>query len=257
MAERVLDLLECLSGAPMSVREMVRLTGIPASTVHRLLRPLLARKYVLRHGWGTYGVGLAFEELLSRADMHVIVASMTRPVVNKLAKACGRTAHLGVFHDDLVRYLVKAEGRRPPPPSIEMTELEAYCTGIGKAVLSQLGPGELEEYLDTGDFVSLTPRTISDRHLLEGELASIRERGWAIDRAEFYSDLFCIAAPIPVRTGRILAAISISEYREEGDLAAVEQELLAFLPLIRDAAQEIAALLDVPVRRQSPAVACG
>lgn len=150
VAERLLDLLECLSTAPLTVREISEKSGIPISTVHRLIRPLLSRKYLLRQGRGRYGLGLASLELSSRADFDAIIASATRPIIANLARNCRRTVHLGVFRNNLVRYLVRIEAGYSRPPSQEMTELEAYCTAIGKVLLAQLSPEQLDEYLAPG-----------------------------------------------------------------------------------------------------------
>lgn len=246
VAERLLDLLECLSSAPLTVREISERSGIPMSTVHRLIRPLVSRKYVLRQGRGRYSLGLASAELSSRVDLDAIIASASRPIIANLAKNCRRTAHLGVFRDNLVRYLVKIEAGYSRPPSREMTELEAYCTAIGKVLLAQLSPEQLDEYLAPGDFVSLTENTISQPGCLRTELEEVRNQGWAIDRGEMYPELRCLAAPIHDRTGRVMAAISVTDTCNNESLYDVEEELLKLLPRITEAAEEISALLLVP-----------
>lgn len=243
VAERLLDLLECLSSAPLTVREISEKSGIPISTVHRLIRPLLSRKYLLRQGRGRYGLGLASVELSSRADLDAIIASATRPVITNLAKNCRRTAHLGVFRNNLVRYLVRIEAGYSHPPSREMTELEAYCTAIGKVLLAQLSPEQLYEYLAQGDFVSLTENTISQPGSLTTELKEVRNQGWAIDRGEMFPELRCLAAPIHDRTGRVIAAISVTDTCKNDKLDEVEEELLKLLPRINAAAEEISALM--------------
>jgi len=246
VAERLLDLLECLSTAPLTVREISEKSGIPISTVHRLIRPLLSRKYLLRQGRGRYGLGLASLELSSRADFDAIITSATRPIIANLARNCRRTVHLGVFRNNLVRYLVRIEAGYSRPPSQEMTELEAYCTAIGKVLLAQLSPEQLDEYLAPGDFVSLTETTISQPDFLRTELDEVRNQGWAIDRGEMYPELRCLAAPIHDRTGRVIAAISVTDTCKPGRLDEVEEELLKLLPRINAATEEISVLLRFP-----------
>lgn|GEM_PF-561878 len=246
VAERMLDLLECLSSSPLTVKEISAASGIPLSTTHRLLRPLVARKYVLRHGRGRYMLGIASLELGARTDLDAIITSATRPIVADLAKACRRTAHLGAFRNNLVRYLVKVEAGYLRPPSQEMTELEAYCTGIGKVLLAQMAHQQLEEYLSPGDFVPLTPNTISDANALRHEVDQVRKQGWAMDRGEMYPELRCLAAPIYDPTGRLMAALSVTEVCKNGNFEDVEERLLTFLPRMIDAAQAVSVLLQVP-----------
>ncbi len=246
VAERLLDLLECLSTAPLTVREISEKSGIPVSTAHRLIRPLLSRKYLLRQGRGRYGLGLASLALSSHADFDAIIASATRPVIANLASNCRRTVHLGVFRNNLVRYLVRIKAGYSSPPSQEMTELEAYCTAIGKVLLAQLSPEQLDEYLAPGDFVSLTETTISQPDVLRTELDEVRNQGWAIDRGEMYPELRCLAAPIHDRTGRVIAAISVTDTCKPGRTDEVEEELLKLLPRINAATEEISVLLRFP-----------
>ena len=246
VAERMLDLLECLSSFPLTVKELSAASGIPLSTTHRLLRPLVARKYVLRHGRGRYMLGMASMELGARTDLDPIITSTTRPVIAGLAKACKRTTHLGVFRDNLVRYLVKVEAGHLRPPSQEMTELEAYYTGIGKVLLAQLAHDQLEEYLSPGDFVPITPNTISDADGLRLEVDQVRKQGWAMDRGEMYPELRCLAVPINDPTGSLKAAISVTEVCSNRNFEEVEERLLTFLPRMTEAAQAISALLQAP-----------
>jgi len=243
VAERLLDLLECLSSSPLTVKEISETSGIPLSTAHRLLRPLVARKYVLRHGRGRYLLGIGSMELGVRADLDSIITSATRPIIADLAKTCKRTAHLGVFRDNLVRYLVKIDAGYPRPPSQELTEREAYCTGIGKMLLAQLAHDQLEEYLAPDDFVPLTQNTISQADALREEIAKVIRQGWAMDRGEMYPELRCLAAPIEDQTGRLMAAVSVTEVCTDGNFEKAEERLLTFLPRIVEAANEISVML--------------
>ena len=246
VAERMLDLLECLSSSPLTVKEISTASGIPLSTAHRLLRPLVARKYVLRHGRGRYLLGMASMELGARTDLDPIITTSTRPIIAELARVCKRTAHLGVFRENLVRYLVRVEAGYLRPPSQEMTELEAYCTGIGKVLLAQLARDQLEEYLAPGDFVPLTPNTICDAEALRHEVDQVREQGWALDRGEMYPELRCLAIPVYDPTGRLMAALSVTEVCKNGNFEDVEERLRTFLPRMTEAADAISALLRVP-----------
>lgn len=245
VAERLLDLLECLSSSPMTAREISETCGIPLSTAHRLLRPLVARKYVLRQGRGRYLLGIASMELGARADLDSTIKNSARPIIAELAKNCSRTVHLGVLRDNLVRYLVKVDAGCSRPPSREMTELEAYCTGIGKVLLAQLTDDQLEEYLAPGDFVSLTHNTIWQTNALRQEISDVRRQGWAIDRGEMYSQLRCLAVPIADRAGRLMAALSVTEVCTEETSEEVEETLLTLLPRMAEAAEEISVRLSV------------
>lgn len=56
----------------------------------------------------------------------------------------------------------------------------------------------------------MTPNSITDPAALREALAAIRERGTAVESRESNPDVSCVAAPVRDRTGRVVAALSIS-----------------------------------------------
>src|SRR3546814_4500086 len=60
-------------------------------------------------------------------------------------------------------------------------QLEAYCTGIGKALLANLPPADQEDYLASGSFVPLTKTTLVTAEARKGEFDHIVARGYAVD----------------------------------------------------------------------------
>lgn len=108
----------------------------------------------------------------------------------------------------MMTYLLKEGDHHGAVISKPNMQLEAYCSGLGKALLAHLPREELDAYIATAPFVALTPRTIISADALRAELARVRNRGFALDRAEMFDGFICIAAPIRV-DGRVVAAISL------------------------------------------------
>jgi DNA-binding IclR family transcriptional regulator len=86
--------------------------------------------------------------------------------------------------------------------------LPAYCTGLGKALLSELPPEEVERWSRTQHFPRLTSTTLTSSEELLAELAAIRRRGYALDQEEREVGVTCIAAVVRDDTGAPVAAIS-------------------------------------------------
>jgi DNA-binding IclR family transcriptional regulator len=84
-----------------------------------------------------------------------------------------------------------------------------YCTRVGKSILAFL-PRSRQEQVLGGKMVPYTQHTITDPEELARELALIRERGYAIDRAEHEYDIACVAVPILNEFGAPIAAVSVS-----------------------------------------------
>ncbi|TLD70876.1 IclR family transcriptional regulator [Phragmitibacter flavus] len=97
------------------------------------------------------------------------------------------------------KYLVDL-GSRPP----------VHCCAPGKALLAFLPEEEQAAMVGRLNLVAHTPRSITDRDTMMGELAKIREAGYAVDRGEHFEGIQCVAAPVLDRHGRAVAAMTIA-----------------------------------------------
>ena len=212
--------------------DVARACGLPFSTAHRLLGGLAARGYVLSPARGEYRLGIAAMTLAQNDTLAELLAAAARPVLRALSRQCRVHAHLGILEDDMVTYLVKQPYGRRRLLSTEGTQLEAYCSAVGKVLLAHLDTDQLEAYLSAGPFVALTRSTIIDPTLLKCDLTIVRARGWGVDAGEIAVDLACVAVPICDNWGRILAALSIS-------ITGASAPPIGALPMLRDAATAI------------------
>ena len=160
---------------PASALELAAAAGLSHSTTHRFLASLEKAGAVQRAGNGRYRLGLLMHELGRQVDREQLYADAAIPALKSLAGRFGASAHLGVLREGMVAYLVKQAPRRAwPVPTEVNTELEAYCSGVGKVLLAHLPGPALDAYLEDGDFVALTDRTITDPDVLRQELAAVR-----------------------------------------------------------------------------------
>jgi DNA-binding IclR family transcriptional regulator len=186
--------------------------GLPISTAQRMVAAFVRRGLLSRIGRGRYagGVRLAGLARLGDVDPRGRLIAASRPPLQTLAKALGTTVHLGVLEGDMVTYLVKAHGGGPDLLTSEMSQLEAYCSGIGKVLLAHLPDAAQQAYLAGGPFVALTPNTLTDPLALARTFQEIAARGYAFDHAELQDNLYCIAVPVRGYDGRVVAALSAS-----------------------------------------------
>jgi DNA-binding IclR family transcriptional regulator len=78
-------------------------------------------------------------------------------------------------------------------------------------LLASLPEAELNARIpDDADLVAMTSNSITDPGALRETLAQIRERGLAVENRESNPDVSCVAAPVRDRTGKVVAALSIS-----------------------------------------------
>jgi len=209
-----LDIFDYLasSGGEAGVTELAQFLGIHKSTASRLLATLNERGYVSRSPQsGKYSLGMHLVEL-SRVKLDQIdLRQLARPYLENLVSATGETAHLAVLDHGKVVYIDKVD----TPQTLGMRSrigyrIAAHCTALGKALLAELPAAELDSVLDTDKMVRFTSNTITDPDTLKLHLASVRERGYAIDDEEHEDGIRCIAAAIKDHAGRVVAAISVS-----------------------------------------------
>jgi IclR family acetate operon transcriptional repressor len=206
--DRALLLLEEVvsdDGASTTAQIADRL-GIARSSARRMVAELERRDLVMRIGRGRYAGGRQLSSLASRTSRHRRLVEVSRPLLRALAQREGWTGHLGIYADEMVTYIVK-EGEQGLFTR-EGAQLEAYCTGIGKALLAQLPEDQFELYLQ-GSFVSLTPQTITTAEALRHEVRCTRDRGFARDDREMSEAVCCVAVPIVLPDGP-LGAVSLS-----------------------------------------------
>ncbi len=77
-------------------------------------------------------------------------------------------------------------------------------------LLADLPADRLAAFLAEAELPARTPQSIRDPEELRTELADVRQRGWAVDQAEYHESVNCIAAPIAGTEGTAIAACSIS-----------------------------------------------
>lgn len=192
-----------------SLSALAQAANLPVSTAHRLLGGLERAGFIASLGRHRYVAGptlLRLARLRSSTDR--ILAEAARPILAELSRRTRRITHLGILEDGMMTYLLKEGDHQGAAISKPNMQLEAYCSGLGKALLAHLPPEELDAFIATAPFVALTPRTIISADALRAELARTRDRGFALDRAEMFDGFICIAVPIRV-DGRVVAAISL------------------------------------------------
>lgn len=212
---RTLDILELFldDGTPLSAPDVVRLTGIPRTSVHELLGTLVARDYLQRdERTGTYRLGVRLLHLGNAYSSRFDMLTAANAVARELATRSGETVSVALREGAEVFYLAKVEGRdNLRLPSSIGQRLPASVTGLGKALLSELPEHKLRElYPDPGNLPALTEHSIRSLDVLEAELAKVREEGVAFEREESTPGLRCAAAPVRDASGAIAAAISVS-----------------------------------------------
>ncbi len=219
--ELVLIILEILAGrGEVGVRELARELNMAPSTALRFLRTLVHSGFaVFDEKDKLYRPGLRFLQLGAKVQERFTLSRIARPVLEDLFARAQETVNLGILSSDLrevihmdkivtdrVVRIDTGVGRTAP----------AYCTALGKAMLSFQPLEQVAAYLAQAELVPRTPNTLVSPEALLADLERCRARGYAIDQEEYAEHLECVAAPVFGYRGQVVAGISISRLAVPG-----------------------------------------
>jgi len=127
----------------------------------------------------------------------------------KLVEATDETANFALLDGDQVVYVAQVPSKHSMRMFTEVgRRVMPHCTGVGKAILSQLPEAEVLSVLSRTGMPAQTPRTKTDPAELLDELREVRRCGYAVDNGEQEIGVRCVAVPVPWSPAR--AAISVS-----------------------------------------------
>jgi DNA-binding IclR family transcriptional regulator len=191
----------------MSLSEIGRASGLPKSTVHRLLARLIELGAIEHHRSG-YRIGVLMTQL-GAITPAMGMREVAAPYLTSLHHRTGMTVHLGVLREFDVVILDK-QSRRNPPSSWSGfgARLPANCCALGKVLLAHEDLDDLAMFLPRS-LPALTSASITDAETLVAQLREIQEVGVARDAQEARSGLASLAAPLVVM-GSTVGAISLT-----------------------------------------------
>ena len=212
---------EALTAGQISVR-----SGIPRSSVHRILQQLVSARWLMRHDDG-YALGLRMFEIGSLVAHRSRITCAARPFIHEAcAERTGQVVHLAVLDQRDVVYLDKvgsAFGDRAfGEPSYRSRRHAAVAGGRSPAgplhrgredAACPLARGHCRRVPRDGPAAADGRRPWRRLAALEAAIVSIRNSGYATDRDETVPGVACVAAPIR-NFDEVVAAVSVCGPRD-------------------------------------------
>jgi IclR family pca regulon transcriptional regulator len=220
----------------MTLTDMAAEAGLTRAGARRFLLTLAATGYATQAG----RLFMLSPRLLSVARTWLQGAPLwthAEPIMREVSAALDESCSAAVLSGHDVVYVARVPGRRILSVALNVgTRLPAWCTSMGRVLLSDMPKDELDEFLATARIEKRTPKSITGRRQLAVEIAKAAENGYAIVDEELEIGLRSLAVPIRGHQGRIVAAINVSTQSARFSIAELEKQAL---PRLRKAARAI------------------
>ncbi len=220
--DRSIEVLEVLSShhGSLSLAELGRMTGIPKSSLFRILVTLRKHRCVVAdEKERTFRLGSRLWELGSNYLDQFEIYHAAFETMRLLAEETGETVFLGQLEGGEVVYTRRVES----PKSITVVKklgqrAPVHVTATGIAMIAQLPERELQRVLDlytaseqngtasNSECISLEV----DREVLRSRVSEVRRKGFAVVDGEHNRELLCISAPILDHSRMPQAALTVA-----------------------------------------------
>ena len=195
---------------PMNIAELSRVTHLDRAVVKRCLYTLVnlgmaevdGKKFSLSPGILVLG-----HAYFSSSK----IVERSQPYLDQLGNKIYANCALAILSGREVVYLSRFQGKRLIQKNIGLgSRLPAYCTSVGRVLLSGLAPAELDIYLESALFQRYTEFTVTDKLRLREIIEEVRREGYSIVDQELEIGLAAIAVPVYMAHSQTKMALSVT-----------------------------------------------
>lgn len=201
---RVIEILSLFTAQhpALPIGDIVTATGLPKTTVLRLLATLEADQVVAPTSTGQYVIGHRFLEWVKLASSLWSISVPARAVLRELADATGETVNLYVRRELHRTVLAQEEGTATVRSVVPVGRQLPLQIGASGRILLSADPTLIRTVC------RMPPRVDEDE--LTRQVAETARRGHAVSHGERERGASSVAAVVRGRGGRTIGALSIS-----------------------------------------------
>ena len=225
---RSMDILNLfINHSELSFQEIITLSGMPKTSVYRMLATLEEMGFLEKGGDAKYRLGLLFLKFGHLVSSRLDIRKVAYPFMNALHQETKEAINLIIREGNETIYIEKIDmhqkvrlyteiGRRSP----------LYAGACPRAILSFLPDEEIHAYLETAELKPIAKGTITDKDKLYETIQQARVEGCTISHSELENHTSAVAAPIYNNVGEVVAGLSIAgiEANYTGDKVDVLKE---------------------------------
>ena len=223
-------------GGTATVADLASRTRLSRAAVRRLVLTLEHLGYLQSAGRG-YALTPRILEFGHGFLGAASLSDLAQPCMQRLAERIQESCSMAVLDRRDVVYVARVAVRKVMTVSLSVgARLPAYCTSMGRVLLSGLDREALDSWFEDCVPVPRTERTVTDVARLREIVATVQREGYAWVEQELEMGLCSLAVPLRDRAGNVVAALNSGmPYRSAARARAVGE----LLPALKATAAEI------------------
>ena len=225
-----------------TLSEVAGRTGLTRAGARRILLTLQTLGYVESDGklfrLTARILDLGFAYLSS-----LPIWNLAEPLMETLAGQVKESCSAAVLDGTDIVYVMRVSTHKIMSISLGVgSRLPAYCTSMGRMLLSALPPDQMMQLLQASERSPRTRYTLTDPDELAAKIAQVRKQGWSMVNQELEEGLVSMAAAITDRAGQTVAALNISGQANRTSAKVMQDTML---PALLETAQRISERLSL------------
>ncbi len=237
---RAFAFLEAVGAAdgPLDLAELMRITGLPKATAHRIASQLADAGLLVRETGGKrFAPGPRLASLALATLTHGTWRAPRHAILKTLVDEIGETCNLTLLDGAEIVYLDRVEAAWPLRLHFQAgSRVPAHASASGKLLLSLLPARERRRLLAALSYARYTAKTLTRQADLEEALERIRRERLSTDDEEYLDGTVCVAVPVESPARRVPAALAVHAPTSRMSLA----QALGHVPALRRAAARLA-----------------
>ena len=220
----------------LSLQELMNLSGMPRTSLLRMLASLEEMGFLQKDGHGKYALGLIFLEFGQRVAERLDIRGIALPVMRQLQQDADEAVNLIIVDGNDAVYIEKIETSHPVKAYTAIgRRAPLYGGACPKILLAFMPEAERERYIQETKLVQYAQGTIVDKEELRQEIQMIRSRGYSVSHSELRDFTSAVAVPIFNQEGHCVAGLSLVGLTVRFTADRIDR----FVPLLKAAAGEI------------------
>ncbi|MEN0587303.1 IclR family transcriptional regulator [Kurthia gibsonii] len=229
-----------INHAKLTFNEIIELSGIPKTSVYRMLQSLEEMGLLDKDANGKYSLGILFLRFGHLVSERIDLRQVALPAMENLHQDLGEAINLIIRDGDEAVYIEKLQSIQPVRLYTTIgRRTPLYAGACARAILSFLPPTEREDYLKRVELTAYAKGTITSEEALRHSISETRNKGYTVSFSELEDFTAAVGVPIFNHLGEVVAAISIAGIETN----YTEEHLAVFIPKAKEAALDISLKL--------------